>query len=94
MSKQVFAVILISIFIIPSISFAGYRCSSTNLASEGDTRDEVRSDCGDPVRVYHDVVRYRGHWENRERWVYERGGRKKALDFYDGVLREVSRVRK
>jgi len=94
MSKKILVFILISLFIIPSITFAGYRCSPTKLASERDTREEVRSDCGDPVRVVHDVVRYKGHWENRERWVYKRHGKVKTLDFYDGILREIGGARR
>lgn len=93
MSKQVFAIILISIFMIPSLSYAGYRCTTSSLAQDGDTREEVRNSCGDPVRIYHDVVKYKGHWENRERWIYDRG-RGKALDFYDGVLREFSKIKR
>jgi len=93
MSKKVLVILLISFFLIPSVTFAGYRCTSTSLANEGDTREEVRSDCGDPVRIYHDVVKYRGHWENRERWIYERNGRAKGLDFYYGILREVSKMK-
>ncbi len=93
MSKKVLTAILLSLFIIPSISFAGYRCTTTSLAKDGDTREEVRSSCGEPAQIYHDVVRYKGHWENRERWIYE-NGRGKALDFYYGVLREFSRVKR
>jgi len=93
MPKKLFVILLTSFFLIPSVTFAGYRCTSTSLANEGDTREEVRSDCGDPVRVYHDVVKYRGHWDNRERWIYERNGKAKGLDFYDGILRKVSRMK-
>jgi len=94
MSKKVLTVILILVFLTPSVTFAGYRCTTTALANEGDTREEVRSDCGDPIRVYSDVVMYRGHWEHRERWIYKRSGRKKALDFYGGILREVNKIKK
>jgi len=94
MSKKVLTVILILVFLVPSITFAGYRCTTTSLANEGDSREEVRSECGEPIRVYYDVVKYKRHWDNRERWIYKRSGDKTALDFYDGILREVSRIKK
>lgn len=88
-NKPTFVVGLISLFLVPSMCLAGFRCKPDEIAEEGNTKSEVKIMCGSPMSTsYEGIIEIRGKQVYVDRWVYNPGKGKfyVILDFHDGIL--------
>lgn len=73
----------------PVIATAGFRCASGQLASEGDTKFEIKIKCGKPLDEEDaGTLKKNKKHISVDRWTYNlgRGTLLKILDFHDGIL--------
>jgi hypothetical protein len=84
---------LISLLLLPSTGFGGFRCKPNAIVNVGDTNTEVEILCGAPMSAH-----YGGEIEIDakkvivDRWTYNPGWGKfyVILDFHNGVLSKIS----
>jgi hypothetical protein len=84
---------LVTILLLPSLCFGGFRCKPDAIVEEGDTKSEVSLLCGTPMTVDREgKVKINGNKVLIERWTYNPGKGKfyVILDFRNGVLTKIS----
>lgn len=89
MIKHLVRIALITLFVTPTISSAGFRCETGKLVDEGDTKSEIKLICGQPMDAsYEGVIKHRGKFVYVDRWIYgaDIGQFYRILEFHDGVL--------
>ena len=91
MKKTTWIFGLVLVLVIPSFSFAGFRCKGKTVRA-GDTTTVVQMRCGQPFdRQYVGVEKIGNKWVTVERWTYDQGTGKflKILEFHEGILAKI-----
>jgi hypothetical protein len=92
MNRSIAIIGLISILLLPSTGFGGFRCKPDAIVEEGDTNSEVEILCGTPMSTHYEgKIKINGKKVRVNRWTYNPGKGKfyVILDFHDGVLTKI-----
>jgi hypothetical protein len=88
--KNIVFVLALTFISFQAVASSTFKCPTGNIVEKGDSKTQVRAECGTPVSAdYEGVIKVRGKMVYIDRWMYPKGNKYRILEFHDSKLMKI-----